>query len=279
MEKGAEMKVLILGSTGLLGCAVGKHFLTTKHETTLTYRNEAVSYGKDKIFFDPLRGDIDKTMPQGWPHRWDYVINCIGIIKPFVSGKPIETRKINAVFPWELANWCHAYQIKLIHISTDCVFSGRKGRYVESDLHDALDDYGKSKSLGEPNNSMVIRTSIIGEEIHNNTSLIEWAKSQKGKEVNGFANHYWNGVTTKQYAKVCENVIDNNLWENGLFHVHAADIVRKYDMLTYFNERFDLNLTINEFKTPEICDRSLSSEKDLCSKLKVPTVRDQVMAM
>ena len=123
---------------------------------------------------------------------------------------------------------------------------------------------------------MILRTSIIGEEIHKNASLISWAKSQKGKEVNGFLNHFWNGVTTKQYALVCEKIIENNLYQEDLFHIHSKDIVSKYQMLEYFNEKYDLNLKIKPYITNPICDRSLSSIKELCSKLDIPTVKEQI---
>jgi dTDP-4-dehydrorhamnose reductase len=272
------MRILILGSTGMLGSAVGKHFLKTDNSVCLTYRTD-IKYGNPwaRIKFDPLKQDLWYLCDR--ERLYDYVINCIGVIKPFMATDPIAARKINTVFPWELSKWCKSIGARLIHITTDCVYSGKKGMYKESDIHDALDDYGKSKSLGEPTDCMVIRTSIIGEEIHKNASLIEWAKSQKGKEVRGFTNHYWNGITTNQYAQVCESIIRDNLWEPGLFHVHASDVINKYQMMTYFNDKFDLNLTIKEFQTPETCDRSLSSEKDLCSKLKVPTVKDQIIDM
>lgn len=279
------MKILILGSTGMLGNAVGKHFENTDHEVTLTYRNDNVSYGKNKLYFDT-------DMPlEKLPNDFDYVINCIGTIKPFMKSNPRDARHINSVFPWDLADWCKMNGSKLIHITTDCVFSGQKrrsaremtahrGAYTESDLHDALDDYGKSKSLGEPESEcMVIRTSIIGEEIHKNASLVEWAKSQKGGSVKGFTNHFWNGITTKQYAKVCQQIIEEDLWEKGLFHVHSKDVVNKLQMVEYFNKKFDLNLSITPFEAPSACDRSLASEKELVSKLNVPTVKQQVMDM
>ena len=123
---------------------------------------------------------------------------------------------------------------------------------------------------------MILRTSIIGEEIHKNASLISWAKSQKGKSVNGFLNHFWNGITTKQYAIICEQIIENNLYEEDLFHIHSKDIVSKYQMLEYFNEKYDLNRKIKPYITNPICDRSLSSIKGLCSKLNIPTVKEQI---
>ena len=269
------MKVLVLGSTGMLGSAVGKYFENTDHKAILTYRNQKVAYGKNRVFFD-----TKMSLEHMQTEKCDYVINCIGTIKPFMATSPRDSRYINSVFPWDLAAWCKSHGSKLIHITTDCVYSGRKGSYVESDAHDALDDYGKSKSLGEPvDDCMVIRTSIIGEEIHKNASLVEWAKSQKGKSVKGFINHLWNGITTNQYAKICHQIIDQNLWSTGLFHVYSKDVVNKLQMLEYFDEKFDLDLDIAAFEPPVSCDRSLSSEKDLVAKLDVPTVKEQILAL
>ena len=166
--------------------------------------------------------------------------------------------------------------IKLIHITTDCVYSGGKGKYVESDLHDALDDYGKSKSLGEcAGKAMVPRTSIIGEEIHKNASLIAWAKSQKGNTISGFSTHTWNGVTTNYYAKICDRIIQSDYFERGLFHIFANDDVTKLEMMHLFNKKFDLGMTIEE-KTPPMCDRTLRTEKELCGKLNIPTVEQMI---
>lgn len=271
-------KILILGSTGMLGNTIAKYFLNLNDmEVYLTYRNENVKIlqCKNNIKFDALQDEIDIL-----PKDIDYIINCIGVIKPFMNEDPIAARYINAIFPWKLAQWSKENDSKLIHITTDCVYSGSKGKYIESDLHDALDDYGKSKSLGEPiDECMVLRTSIIGEEIHKDASLIAWTKSQKGKTINGFTNHFWNGITSNEYAKCCEKIIRENLYEKGLFHIHAKDIVTKYEMMQYFNEKFDLNLTINPIETNIACNRSLASEKDLCIKLNIPTVKEMIMEL
>ncbi|MBQ7958401.1 MAG: SDR family oxidoreductase [Oscillospiraceae bacterium] len=270
------IKILILGSTGMLGNAVAKYFLSNEnYEVITTYRHEEYKFEGNTIYFDALTSDFSVL-----PDDVDYVINCIGIIKPFMAKSIENAIMINSLFPHRLAKWCEEKGIKLIHITTDCVFSGMKGKYTENDLHDALDEYGKSKSLGEcVNNAMVIRTSIIGEEIHNNASLIEWAKSQKGKTVNGFVNHLWNGVTTKQYAVICDKIISQGLYEKGLFHAYAADDVTKYEMMQYFNKKFDLNLTINEFEASQPCDRTLRSDKELCKKLEIPTVSRMIEEM
>jgi dTDP-4-dehydrorhamnose reductase len=165
--------------------------------------------------------------------------------------------------------------VKLIHITTDCVFSGKDGNYNEDSLHDCLDEYGKSKSLGEPNNCMVIRTSIIGEEIHKNASLISWAKSMKGKEVNGFLNHLWNGITTKRYAEICEEIIENNLFEINLFHIHS-NYLSKFELLYLINKKFDLRLKINEYFDKTQIDRRLTTNKKLQNRISFKSIQQQI---
>ena len=261
-------RILILGSTGMLGNAVSTYFLGHgDYDVTTTYRTNEAAFDGRALRFDALRDPLDSLAGD-----YDYVINCIGIIKPFMASDPMAAIQINALFPWQLASWCREHQYKMIHITTDCVYSGRKGKYVESDLHDALDDYGKSKSLGEcVTEAMVLRTSIIGEEIHKNASLIAWAKSQKNKTIHGFSTHLWNGVTTKEYAKICDKIISCDWYQQGLFHVFAKDDVSKLEMMKYFNEKFNLNMTIME-KKPEPVDRTLRTEKELCFKLDIPSV-------
>ena len=268
-------RILILGGTGLLGSAVTKHFLSKSgFDVTTTCRDKSVSIDENAILFDALADSVEKL-----PADNDYVLNCIGVIKPFMKQNPAAAIKLNALLPWQLAEWCNKNDMRLIHITSDCAFSGRKGKYTEDDEHDALDAYGKSKSLGEcTTEAMVIRTSIIGEEIHKNASLIEWAKSQKGKTVSGYVTHLWNGVTTKQYASICEKIIKNGWYEKGLFHVLAKDDVSKYQMLQYFDKKFGLNLDIKK-ESPESVDRTLRTTKSLCGKLEVPTVEQMVMEL
>ena len=177
--------ILIIGSTGLLGNAVERYFRRQQdiHVTTAC-RNPAVG-SAGALQFDALSEDFS-ALGIGY----DYVLNCVGVIKPFMAHDPLAAIEINAAFPWRLARWCKMHDMKLIHITTDCVFSGSKGKYVESDLHDALDAYGISKSLGEcSQDAMLLRTSIIGEELHKNASLVAWAKLQKGKSVGGYVTH------------------------------------------------------------------------------------------
>jgi dTDP-4-dehydrorhamnose reductase len=272
LAKGLPMKIVVLGSTGMLGNAVGNYFLKRCGEDNvfLSYRDNRVAYGKHRFAFDPLTQSLD-AIPQ-----CNFVINCIGVIKPFMKGNIVGAIKINSLFPWQLADFCRARGAKMIHITTDCVFSGREGNYNENSPHDALDDYGKSKSLGEPDNCMVIRTSIIGEEIHKNASLIAWVKQQAGKQANGFTNHLWNGVTTKQYAKIVDAIIRENWHENGLFHVFSSTSVNKYNLVRLISDRFKLDVKVNPFEAQPPCDRTLATVKDLCGKLNVPSVERQI---
>ena len=255
----------------MLGNAVGSYFLQKygNDDVCLSHRNKKLAYGKNNFCFDPLENNFDELT------NCDYIINCIGIIKPFMQTSPIDSIQINSIFPRKLANHCIKNNIKLIHITTDCVFSGKKGNYAENDPHDCLDAYGKSKSLGEPDNCMVVRTSIIGEEIHKNASLIAWVKSQAGKQVNGFSNHYWNGITTKQYAKVCDKIIQEDLFAPELFHVFSNS-VSKFELLRLINNKFDLGLTINDFQAEEAIDRTLATNKPFNNLIHVPSLDTQI---
>jgi dTDP-4-dehydrorhamnose reductase len=263
------VKIAILGSTGMLGNAVSDYFLGKEnYQVYLSSRDEACE--KENHFYFDATNPSSSVLPQV-----DYVINCIGVIKPFMK-KGIENAiVVNSIFPHKFANFCKENNTKLIHITTDCVFSGKTGRYFESSLHDCLDEYGKTKSLGEPNNCMVIRTSIIGQEIKNNVSLVEWARSQKGKEVRGFTNHLWNGVTTTEYAKICDQIIQKNLYKEELYHVYS-NYVNKFQLLNLISDSLSLGLQVSPHQTEESCDRTLATEKDLMSKLEISTIEEQI---
>ncbi len=262
-------KIVILGSTGMLGSSVANVFLEQNNkEIICSFRSESVARKESVFYFDALTTSLD-NIP-----KCDYIINCIGIIKPFMEKDITKSIYINSIFPHELANFCQKQGIKLIHITTDCVFSGSEGQYNEESSHDCKDEYGKSKSLGEPKNCMVLRTSIIGEEVHKNASLVEWVKSSRGGAINGFTNHFWNGITTKHYGELCNQIIDNDLYVEDLFHLHSNE-VSKYELLQLINERFDLNIDITPKETSKV-DRTLSSKKDLIKTLKIKTIEQQV---
>jgi dTDP-4-dehydrorhamnose reductase len=262
------VKILIVGSTGMLGYAVSSYFKTNDYDVVELSRNE----------FDIANDSMDKF--ESYLNGVGAVINCAGVIKPTIAKNSIENvLKINSLFPRNLAMVCNKRDIKCFHITTDCVYTGKKGKYSEEDYFDADDLYGLSKNAGENKDCMVLRTSIIGEENGQSRSLLEWAKSQAGKEVNGFTNHLWNGVTTLYLAEIIENILTRDLFEKGLFHVHSPNTVDKYQLLQIFNRAYHLNLKINPVEAKEAVDRSLASIYDLTKKVSVKTLEQQVNEM
>lgn len=266
-----KKRILILGATGMLGHTVFNYFRENKDFETIPSFRTPANLLDNGIYFDACQDRVDVI-----PQNFDYIINCIGVITPFIYKDLVDSIKINSIFPLALADYCHKNGIKLIHVTTDCVYSGNQGKYVETDLHDALDFYGKSKSLGEcSDRAMVLRTSIVGPEIQNFVSLLSWAKSHAGGKIDGYATHLWNGLTTQRFAKICQKIIDEDLYTKGLFHIFSSDDVSKYDLLQYFNKKFSLNLSINKTYPPKV-DRTLRTVETLCSKLDIPSVWQMV---
>ena len=261
---------MVIGSTGMLGSAVSKFLNNSRYNITTTSRKKTNKH--NNIKFDILENNTEILFED----YHDYYINCIGTIKHKIANDNKEDIIVNSIFPWRLAELCRVNNSRLIHITTDCVFSGKDGKYTEKDCHDCIDFYGKSKSLGEPLNTMVLRTSIIGEEINGKLSLIEWAKSMSGKEINGFNNHFWNGITNLQYAKICKKIIEKDLYENNKFHIFSPNDISKYNLLKLLNDKFKLELKINSYECPTRIDRTLRSVKSLAEKLNIPTIQAQI---
>lgn len=228
-----KKKVLLIGATGMLGHMVYKYFegLGTYELFNAVYRtplNEKsiVCNVKDQLALVSL---FEKTQP-------DVVINCVGALLKESRENPSSAIYLNALFPHILKDLCNKQQAKLIHVSTDCVFSGKKGSYKEDDFRDADDVYGRSKALGEifDEPHCTLRTSIIGPELKaNGTGLFNWFMHQQG-EVNGFTQAFWSGVTTLELAKAIHKAIENNL--EGLFHITNGQKISKYQMLLLFNQ-------------------------------------------
>lgn len=209
------MKVILFGSNGMLGAYLNK-YLSDKYDIIPITRSQYDVIKHDFTYLENLlkNYDIDSNT---------VVINAIGIIPQASKNYDLTDSiyiKVNAIFPNALALICDKYNAKMIHSTTDCVFNGHKGNYIETDKHNVTTIYGTTKSLGEPTNCTVIRTSIIGEELYNKRSLLEWVKSNRDKEINGYANHYWNGITCLQYAKIIDQMITNDLFwkELGIYY-------------------------------------------------------------
>lgn len=281
------MKIVVLGATGMLGHAVaeymalvyGEENIVRSARSRITYADMDRNRRETWIQFDA--SDPGKYYLHKIPQDTDYVINCIGIIKPFIETTGIvRTLQVNSVFPHQLANYCNDHGIRLIHITTDCVYSGQDGSYVEDDPHDVTDVYGRTKSLGEPiKDAMVLRTSIIGREIHKQASLVAWVQSQSGQTVNGFCNHYWNGVTTKTYAECCRQIIDNDWWKKGLYHIFSPTAVTKQHLVQMISDALELGVTVNLTNAAVACDRTLSTNETLCCSLRIPELAEQMKGL
>jgi dTDP-4-dehydrorhamnose reductase len=229
--------VLILGASGMLGNAVLKEFSTFQGELIATTRGSKCVTADSKVRFFNFDAATD-DLETAFPTPVDYVINCIGIIKPYINDDDAEQAatalEINGAFPNRLQAWASKCGAKVIQIATDCVFSGSKGNYLESDEHNALDVYGKSKSMGEAKGAsmMHLRVSIIGPEVERNSSLLEWVRNQPANaEISGFTDHFWNGITSVHFAKIARGIIENGLFEPGVFHVLPQDSVTKCELV------------------------------------------------
>ena len=249
-------KVLVLGSTGMLGHMV-YHFLdsTNKYDLyNLSFRNKLNS---KTIIVDisdqqKLSNLINDLSP-------DVIINCIGVLIKGSNENLKNAIYINAYFPHWLKDVCRDINCKLIHVSTDCVFSGKNGGNEENSIKDALDDYGKTKSLGEFDslNHLCIRTSIIGPELkQNGEGLIHWLFNQQGT-INGFKNVFWSGVTTLELAKAIHFSIENDI--SGLWNVTNGEPISKFDLLKTIIKTFSINKLKLEPNTDKISDKSLKS--------------------
>ena len=267
-----KTRIAVLGASGMLGNAVGHYFNSHhKYDVQLSFRSLKYRYGNSSFHFDALNERSIDRLPEV-----DYVINCIGCI-PQRDYDVRTLMQVNAQFPHFLANLCEKRGIRLIHITTDCAFSGKTGDYNELAKPDAVDIYGISKELGEPQNCMVLRTSVIGRELRTKYSLLEWVSSlRKGTNVNGYMNHVWNGVTNVEYAKICDKIISHGFYENVKRHVFSDVPLSKYQMLLAFNKSYKLGLNIKPFQHSEHVNRSLSTVYSLNRKLEIPTFQQML---
>lgn len=194
--------------------------------------------------------------------RPDVVVNCVGVVKSQpAASDTVSSIVVNALLPHQLAEWCRAWRGRVIHVSTDCVFSGRRGRYREEDEPDATDLYGRTKALGElgPDEGLTLRTSIIGRELSHFASLLEWFLAQKGKCVRGFTRVIWSGVTTNYLAGLVARVIRERSDLSGLYQV-ASEPLSKHDLLLLLNDACAAGVTVEPDEGP-VSDRSLVGDR------------------
>jgi dTDP-4-dehydrorhamnose reductase len=249
------MKLLIIGGNGMAGHILCQYFKKrTSYSVSYTTREADDPHG---IVLDArdqaeLESIIDTVQP-------DVVINCVALLNDNASSNELDSFKINSMLPHQLRTMLERRGAKLIHISTDCVFSGERGDYVETDLPDWTSVYAKTKILGEVigNKHLTIRTSIVGPEIRTHgIGLLHWFMQQRG-EVNGYTHVLWNGVTTLQLAKAVDDMLQDNV--TGLIHLASHGKISKHDLLLLFQEIFEKNdVTVVPDDTP-ILDRTLKS--------------------
>lgn len=259
------MKVLIFGAGGMLGHKVWQE-CQPRFDAWATVRSQV---GLPAGLFEPSRMltgvdavHADSVVAAFAAVRPDAVVNCIGAVKQSAAwSDTVASLLLNALFPQRLAQLCRASGARLIHVSTDCVFSGRKGRYVESDTTDAEDLYGRTKLLGEVGGplALTLRTSFIGRELATQHGLAEWFLSQRGATVRGFSRAVFSGLTTLELARLIADVIERKAGLSGVYHV-SADPIDKYDLLCRLNAAYAAGTTIEP--SPELqIDRSLDSTR------------------
>lgn len=258
------MKIILFGASGMLG----KYIF---NELKKNYVVKCILRNNFDITNDPwskLENIIKENAEEG-----DIIINSSGIIPQKKNENDYkEYIRVNTLFPHKLNEIVSKMNCRFIHITTDCVFSGTKGNYIDSDCHDSETIYGISKSLGECLDSTIIRTSIIGEELYSKKSLLEWVISNKNNTIDGYTNHYWNGVTCLTLAKIICEIIEKNIFWKGVKHIFSPEIVSKYNLCQYINEIYNLNIQINPIEK-DYKNLSLSGEE----LFKIGNIYDQIL--
>tara|TARA_B100001248_G_C27357924_1_gene444828 strand:- start:378 stop:1283 length:906 start_codon:yes stop_codon:yes gene_type:complete len=282
--------VLILGSTGMLGKMVSLVFSKYSQDNLYFTSRSDDKFNKEMngviLNFDPIKDNFDDLCKRVNPK---FVINCIGAIKPTITDKKESINNaisINSLFPLKISQTGIDLDFNYIQIGTDCVFSGSKGKYLESSMTDATDVYGKTKIVGEiPSaNKALIRSSIVGPETGNGKSLLNWFLRTEEIEVNGFTDHGWNGVTTLNFAKIVLGITKNQKNNIKLQHLIPKDKVSKYELLLLFQEYFSKQIKINDVISNNRVDRTLKTNNSKTNEelwklggyQKIPSIRENI---
>jgi dTDP-4-dehydrorhamnose reductase len=261
------MRVLILGGAGMLGYKLWQ-VCAERFDTTVTLRRPAGPWA-DHPSFAPARvlqvaavEEEDRLAAVIAASRPQAVVNCIGVVKQRPAARdPLTSIAVNALFPHRLARLCRAAGARLIHLSTDCVFSGRRGGYREDDPADPVDLYGRSKLLGEVagDGCLTLRTSMIGRELGPGVGLVEWFLRQQGRRAPGYTRAVFSGLTTRLLAETIADIIARREDLDGLWHVAAAPI-SKFALLDLIRQVYGLAIDL----APDaalVCDRSLDGDR------------------
>jgi dTDP-4-dehydrorhamnose reductase len=261
------MKILVLGGDGMLGHQLVESLAAT-HEVQATLRQQAAAYRAYSGVLDRARChfgiDVRDTQALESVIRGsgaEAVINAVGIVKQRDAAKQaLLSLQINSLLPHQLAELCMQLGARLVHFSTDCVFSGSKGMYREDDAPDAQDLYGRSKLLGEVGGPgcITLRTSIVGLELARYSGLVEWFLAQQGS-IKGYARAIYSGFTTLEMARIVADILTRHPGRNGVYHV-SSEPISKFELLTRIRDRLGLTMRIDEDRSFQ-CDRSLDSSR------------------
>jgi dTDP-4-dehydrorhamnose reductase len=271
-------KILLLGSSGMAGqiLKVELQKLSDQIELVDIARNSKIS--DPKIYLD-LRNfsELETIINKG---NFDFIINCAGILNSSAEENPDQAILMNSYLPHFLEKATSKSTTKLIHISTDCVFSGKSGGYVESDFKDGIGFYAQSKALGEIINSkdLTIRTSIIGPDLNfNGIGLFKWVNNQRGA-INGYTRAYWSGVTTIELTKVILAFINRSSMPTGIIHLTNSTKISKFDLLILIKNVFELkDIQIIEYHNYEVDKTFVNTRNEI--NLKVPSYLDMILEM
>ena len=224
-------RVLVLGSTGMLGSAVEQVLRESGVDVLTASRTQGVRFDGEEL------GSAELIAATGLG-AGDYIVNCVGLTKARIDESSRTSRdlavKLNTEFPSNLAAAAEQGGIRVVQVATDCVFSGTTGNYSETSGHDALDVYGKTKSLGEvpSENVMHLRCSLVGPEIGRSSLFFEWVRNQpQGAKVSGYTNHIWNGLSSRAFGKVVSGIIQKDLFSAGVQHLAPANRVTKDELV------------------------------------------------
>ena len=254
--------IILFGANGMLGYYV-KTYLSNFYNIIPFTRNE---FDIESCNWNRLYSILS------FMNQDDVLINCAGAI-PQRNDDIKKNIVLNTLFPHKVNEFAKSKNIKFIHITTNCVFSGKRGNYIETD-----EDYGDSvyditKLLGEPEETCIIRTSIIGQEKTNKKSLLEWVISKKNEEIDGYTNVFWNGITCLQLAKIIQKMIDENIFWKGIRHIYSPNTVSKYQLCKIINDVYKLNIKMNE-KTEPVQNLTLASIYEI--PFEIPLIQTQV---
>lgn len=279
-------KVLVIGSTGMLGSAVIAQLSRSDLDIMEASRSEGIRFDAE--------GDSceDLLLAAGLTSQ-DYVVNCVGLTKTHIDeADPSSVERavrLNILFPISLNQAAAKSGVRIIQVATDCVFSGKNGHYTESSSHDADDVYGKSKSIGEvgSENVLHLRCSLVGPEIAGRSSLFfEWIRGlEYGAIVDGFVDHIWNGLTSQAFGAIVSGIVKSGTFFSGVQHLVPADSLTKFELVKMELDFLGRNdVVVNETITGNKVDRTLETsnptQNDLMFKLggydATPTIREMM---